>query len=93
MPKDKRDKIIAACKAAREAKKKAGGRKGGGGGKVKSPKKKKQAKWMRKEITFQVAKALTSKGKDDDNDDEETLPMKEDGHLMRQAAKKKLETN
>ena len=51
MPKDERDKIVAARKAAREAKKKAGSGKGGGGGKGKSPHKKKQAKWMKKEIT------------------------------------------
>ena len=93
MPKDERDKIIAARKAAREAKKKAGGGKGGGGGKGKGPHKKKQAKWMRKEITRQVAKALTARDKDDD-DDEEEVPMKEkDGHQMRQAAKKKSGTN
>ena len=48
---------------------------------------------MRKEITCQVAKALTARDKDDDNDEEE-VPMKEkDGHQMRQAAKKKLGTN
>jgi hypothetical protein len=93
MPKDERDKIIAARKAAREAKKKAGGGKGGGGGKGKGPHKNKQAKWMRKEITRQVAKDLTARDKDDDND-EEVVPMKEkDGHQMRQAAKKKSGTN
>ena len=93
MPKDERDKIIASRKAAREAKKKAGVGKGGGGGKGKGPHKKKQAKWMRREITRQVAKALTARDKDD-NDEEEEVPMKEkDGHQMRQAAKKKSETN
>ena len=92
MPKDEREKIIAAHKAACEAKKEAGGGKGGGGGKGKGPHKKKQAKWMRKEITCQVAKALTARDKDDD--DKEVIPMKEkDGHLMRQAAKKKSGTN
>ena len=40
-----------------------------------------------------MAKALTAKVKDD-NDDEEEIPMKEkDGHQMRQAAKKKLGNN
>ena len=40
-----------------------------------------------------MAKALTVRVKDDDND-EVTVPMKKkDGHLMRQAAKKKLGTN
>ena len=44
--------IIAARKAAREAKKKAGSGKGGGGkGKVNHKKTLKQAKWMKKEIT------------------------------------------
>ena len=71
MPKDERDKIIAARKAACEAKKKAGCGKGGGGGKGKGPHKKKQAMWMRKEITFQVDKALTARDKDDNNDKEE----------------------
>ena len=41
MPKDERDNIIDARKAARESKKKASGGKGGGGGKGKSPLKKK----------------------------------------------------
>ena len=68
VPKDERDKIISARKAACEAKKKAGGRKGGGGGKGKGPHKKKHAKWMKKEITCQVAKALTLREKDYDND-------------------------
>jgi len=93
MPKDERDKIIAARKAACEAKNKVVGKKGGGGGKGKGPHKKKQAKWMKKEITRQVAKALTSRDKDDNNDKEE-VPMKEKyGNQMRQAAKKKLWTN
>ena len=43
MPKDERDKIIAARKAARESKKKAGSGKGGGGGKGKGPHKKRKA--------------------------------------------------
>ena len=90
MLKDERDKIIAARKAAREAKKKAGGGKGGDGGKGKGPHKKKQAKWMRKEITRQVAKELTARDKDDNDDGKEIVPMKgDDGLQMRQAAKKK----
>jgi hypothetical protein len=48
---------------------------------------------MRKEITRQVAKALTARYKDE-HDDKEEFPMKEkDGHQMRQAAKKKSGTN
>ena len=90
LSKDEIDKYTAARKAAREAKKAS---KGGGGGdgknKDKSPKKNsKQAKWMKKEIKRQVAKALTAK----DDDDEEEVPMKgEDGggHNMRQKDKKK----
>jgi hypothetical protein len=87
---DERDKYTAARKAAREAKKKAGGGGGGGGGKGKATPKKnpKQAKWMKKEIKRQVAKALTVK--DDDDDDE--VPMKDDeggGHSMRQKSSKK----
>ena len=90
LSKDERDKYTAARKAAREAKKAS---KGGGGGdgknKDKSPKKNsKQAKWMKKEIKRQEAKALTAK----DDDDEEEVPMKgEDGggHNMRQKDKKK----
>jgi len=48
---------------------------------------------MKKEITRQVAKALTAREQDDDPD-EENVPMKEkDGHSMRQPAKKKSGTN
>ena len=48
---------------------------------------------MRKEITRQVAKALTARDKDDNNEKEE-VPMKEKyGHQMRQAAKKKSGTS
>ena len=63
MPKDEKDKIIAARKTARKATKKAGGGGGGDGGKGKTAHKKspKQVKWMKKEITRQVAKALTAK--------------------------------
>ncbi len=93
MPKDERDKTIAACKSACEAKKKAGGGKGGGGGKGKGPHKKKQTKWIRNEITRQVAKALTARDKDDDNDKEEAHMKEKGGHHMMQAAKKKLGTN
>jgi hypothetical protein len=55
MPKDEKDKIIAARKTACEAKKKAGGGGSSGGGKGKAAHKKspKQAKWMKKEITRQ----------------------------------------
>ena len=49
---------------------------------------------MKKEITRQVAKALTAREKDDDDDNEGAVPMKEKvGHQMRQAAKKKSGTN
>ena len=92
MPKDERDKVIAARKAGREAKKAGGGGGGGGGGKKKGAQKKpKQAKWMKREVKRLVAKALSARD-DDGNDDEEKVPMKtEDGdsHGMRQASKKK----
>ena len=42
----------------------------------------------------QVAKALTAREKEDDDDYEEVVPMMgEDGHQMRQAAKKNSEKN
>ena len=48
---------------------------------------------MKKEITRQVAKALTAKVRDD-NDDKEEVHMKEkDGHQMGQATKKKSGNN
>jgi hypothetical protein len=93
LDKDEKDKYIAARKAAREAKKKSGGGGGGGGGGKKkggAHKKSKQSKWMKREVKRQVAKALTAREGDDD--DEETVPMKKgdgDGHSMRQADKKK----
>jgi hypothetical protein len=80
MPKDERDKIIAARKTACEAKKKGGGGKGGDGGKGKGKathkKSPMQAKWTKKLITHQVAKALTVREKEDDDDDKEVIPMK-----------------
>ena len=94
---DEKDKYTAAPKAAREAKKKAGGggTGGGGGGKKKGAQKKsKQSKWMKREVKRQVAKALSAR--DGDEDDEETVPMKQedgDGHKMRQANKKKSGSN
>ena len=38
---------------------------------------------MKKEITRQVAKALTAREKDDDDDGEEVPMKREDGHQMR----------
>jgi hypothetical protein len=91
---EEKTKYIAARKAAREAKKKAGGTGGGGGGSGKkkggAQKKSKQSKWMKREVKRQVAKALTAR--DGDDNDEEDVPMKKgdgDGHNMRQANKKK----
>ena len=83
MSKDERDKVIAARKAARQARKAGGGSSGGGKGKGKKggARKSRQTKWMKKEVKRQAPY--------DDNDEEE-LPMKtEDGHKMRQASKKK----
>ena len=78
MPNDERDKIIASRKTAREAKKKAGGGKGGDGGKGKATHKKSpmQAKWTKKLIIHQVAKALTVRENEDDDNDKEVIPMK-----------------
>jgi len=94
MSKDERDNVIAARKAARQARKTGSGSSGGGKGKGKKGGacKSRQTKWMKKEVKRQVAMALSAKGgdKDDDDNDEEELPMKtEDGHKMRQANKKK----
>ena len=76
MPKDERDEIIASRKAAREAKKKAGGGKGGDGGKGKRPSQEdSQAGQLNEEGDHQVAKALTAREMDNDNDEEE-FPMK-----------------
>ena len=94
MSKDERDNVIAARKAALQARRAGGGNSGGGKGKGKKggARKSRQTKWMKKEVKRQVAMALSAKGgdKDDDDNDEEELPMKtEDGHKMRQANKKK----
>ena len=66
MPKDERDKIIAARSAARKAKKSGSGGGGGGGGNGKARKgNPKQAEWMKKEVKRLVANAMTARDKVD----------------------------
>ena len=96
MPKDERDKIIAARNATRKAKKSGSGGGGGGGGNGKARKgNPKQAKWMKKEVKRLVANAMTARDKANVDEDEEEVAMKTDdggGHKMRQSNKKKTGT-
>ena len=100
MPKDERDKIIAACNAARKAKKSGGGGGGdgsGSGGNGKARKRNpKQTKWMKKEINRLVANAMTVREKVNDDEEEGEVAMKTEdgnGHKMRQSNKKKSGNN
>jgi hypothetical protein len=97
MPKDERDKIIAARNATRKAKKSGSGGGGGGGGNGKARKgNPKQAKWMKKEVKRLVANAMTARDKVDDDDEEGEVAMKTEdgnGHKMRQSNKKKTSGN